>query len=178
MPLMKLTEEFTPADLAPRPRPASERRRHRRHELATTGVDVEHAGETGDSGGLIGPIVDLSAGGVRVRTNDAGIVPGQTLDVRLTLPPHAGIQPFVKLAGGDEDAEPACEWTGRLEVLRRVDAGGRADRSGRPAAGHDRGRPRECWACTSASNRWRPEPASGILRAGPPEEEPSCRCSP
>ncbi len=100
-------------------RRAADRREHRRHELAGPRVLVERLNDDGCA--RIGSIVDLSAGGVKLFTaTDTGVHPGETIDVRLALPQHAGISPFVRLAD-DTVAEPACEWIGRLEVLRRVD---------------------------------------------------------
>lgn len=108
--------------LVPIERRASDRinrRQHRRHELAGPRVLVERITDVKSQ--QIGSIVDLSASGVKLITaTDTGVEPGETIDVRLALPPHAGISPFVRLA--DETmAEPACDWVGRLEVLRRVD---------------------------------------------------------
>lgn len=109
-----------------------ERREHRRHELSTPMVMIERIGTNGVKGGFVGTIADLSAGGVRLRTSAGAaedVAPGQTIDVRLSLPEHAGISPFIQLAG---DARPTCEWVGRLEVLRRTDLpGGEVDIGGR-----------------------------------------------
>lgn len=101
-----------------------ERREHRRHELSTPTVHVERIGTDSTQGDFVGTIVDLSAGGVRLRTSAdaaADVQPGQMIDVRLSLPEHAGISPFIQLAG---EARPTCEWVGRIEVLRRIDLGG------------------------------------------------------
>ena len=108
-------------------RPLSERRRHRRHTLAGTRVLVEVVADDGSITAR-GEIVDLSAGGVRVRTEDVSIAPGETVNVRLSLPEHAGIRPFS--AGGEPT--PSCEWAGKLSVLRRIERGpGRFELGGR-----------------------------------------------
>ena len=98
---------------------ASDRRRFRRHDLMQPQLVVEQVDETGGVSRPVGELVDLSAGGVRVRTLDATIRPGQTLSIRLRLPSHAGITPFVSSSGGE--LRPACEWAGALAVLRRVE---------------------------------------------------------
>lgn len=96
-----------------------ERREFRRHELAETFVIVERFDPITQEAGAIGEIADLSAGGVRIRTGDPTIRPGQMLCIRLRLPSHAGITPFVRLAG--EELAPACEWVGTLSALRRIE---------------------------------------------------------
>ena len=99
----------------------NDRRAHRRHEVAGPKVIVERVGEAGTS--HIGTIGDLSAAGVRIfAAGDLGIRPGETIDIRLALPEHAGISPFIRLAGQTQP-EPAYEWVGQLEVLRCVDRG-------------------------------------------------------
>ena len=107
-----------------------ERRAHRRHELAASAVAVHRPGVDGKPGDFVGVILDLSAGGVRIRTGvGSDIKPGETIAVELNLPEHAGIRPFIRLAGS---AEPACEWDGQLEVLRRIEnADGSFDLGGR-----------------------------------------------
>ena len=96
-----------------------ERRAHRRHELAASAVAVHRPDGNGELGEFVGTILDLSAGGVRIRTGvGSDVKPGETIDVLLNLPEHAGIRPFIRLAGSPE---PACDWSGQLEVLRRID---------------------------------------------------------
>ena len=106
-----------------------DRRRHRRHELAspaststTEGVTLRIAVDEHTE--TVGSVVDLSAGGIRVRVGDGSVQPGESFHVRLSLPPHAGIRPFVRLAGSEP--QPSCDWEGRLEVARRIE---RADGS-------------------------------------------------
>ena len=62
---------------------ASERRRFRRHELIGPHVIVERWDPSDHSGIPMGEIMDLSAGGVRVRTGDPTAQPGQTIQIRL-----------------------------------------------------------------------------------------------
>lgn len=110
--------------ITPDPQVRVERRAFRRHELAETLVIVERYDPVTDQATAIGEIADLSAGGVRIRTGDPTIRPGQMICIRLRLPSHAGITPFVRLAG--EELAPACEWVGTLSALRRIE---RADGS-------------------------------------------------
>ena len=108
----------------------AERRRHRRHELLEPQVVVERFDPATGQGQPLGEIGDISAGGVRVRTGDPTLKPGQTVAIRLRLPSHAGIAPFVTSAGAS--LKPTCEWTGHLAVLRRVErADGTIDLGGR-----------------------------------------------
>lgn len=96
-----------------------ERREFRRHELTETLVIVERFDPITQQVSPVGEIVDLSAGGVLVRTGDPTIAPGQLLSIRLRLPSHAGIAPFVRPAG--EELAPACEWVGTFSAMRRVE---------------------------------------------------------
>lgn len=108
----------------------AERRRWRRHELLGPQVVVERWDAARATAVPLGEILDLSAGGVRIRTGDPTIHPGQVVHIRLRLPSHAGIAPFVSYAA--ESLQPSCEWVGRLAVLRKferedgtIDLGGR-----------------------------------------------------
>ena len=127
--MSELAPHTTPASAAPHLRlvgqddgpTAADRRRFRRHDLCQPQLLLDRWDEAGGGvGPAVGEIVDLSASGVRVRTADASIRPGQTLPIRLSLPKHAGITPFVRAAAAGE-LRPACEWTGALCVLRRVE---------------------------------------------------------
>ncbi len=112
------------------PAPEGERRRFRRHELVGPQVSVERWDTASASGQAMGEVIDLSAGGVRIRTGDPTIQPGQTIQIRLSLPRHAGISPFVSYAG--EAIQPSCEWVGRFAILRRLErADGTIDLGGR-----------------------------------------------
>ena len=65
---------------------------------------------------ILGHIVDISAGGVRIRTNQTNIRPDHQIRVRLELPAYAGIFPFVDTTG--QQPEPKLEWVGWMAVCR------------------------------------------------------------
>ena len=116
---LKLTDD-NGSDLA-RGR-ASDRRRFRRHELCVPQglvVEVLDDADPAAGGRVVGTLLDVSAGGVRLISDDATLRPGTAVTVRLRLPDHAGIAPFVAsdATGG---LRPAHEWTGELCVMRRV----------------------------------------------------------
>ncbi|MEM1012485.1 MAG: PilZ domain-containing protein [Planctomycetota bacterium] len=94
----------------------ADRRRHRRHQTAFPAI-----AQPIESQAVIGEIIDLSSGGARLVTTDASAKPGDVTEVRLTLPPHAGIQPFIRLAS--DEVQPTCAWQGKFEIARRIDRG-------------------------------------------------------
>lgn len=97
-----------------------DRREHRRHDLEQKGIAVERwDGRRGAD--VIGRIVDISAGGVRMRTSDRGLRADHQVRVRLELPPFAGISPFINTAAGR--AEPKQEWVGWMAVCRVTETG-------------------------------------------------------
>lgn len=97
---------------------ARDRREHRRHDLEQQGITVERwDGRRGSD--VIGRIVDISAGGVRMRTTQRGLRPDHQVRVRLELPPYAGISPFIDTAAGKP--EPKQEWVGWMAVCRVVE---------------------------------------------------------
>ena len=106
---------------APVPR---ERRQHRRHDLEHHAITMERWEGPSGLRQALGTVVDLSAGGVRVRTvGGAGaakgkmsILPDQQIRVRLELPAYAGICPFVDTTGGQP--QPRREWSGWMAVAR------------------------------------------------------------
>lgn len=102
-------------------RPAVERRRHRRHDLEPQGITVQRWDGGRGVGRAMGRLVDLSAGGIRIRSAEADIRPDQQVRVRLTLPAYAGICPFVDTSEGV--AKPKTEWVGWLAVTRVTPAG-------------------------------------------------------
>jgi hypothetical protein len=78
----------------------------------------------------LGHLVDLSAGGVRLRTDDTNILRDSQIRVRIELPSYAGICPFIDTSAGE--AQPKNEWVGWLAVSRvsrvsekQVDVAGR-----------------------------------------------------
>jgi hypothetical protein len=94
----------------------AERREHRRYELGGQSLSVNRwdgrRRETLDFGYLM----DVSAGGVRVRTSSANIKPDHQIRVRLEMPSYAGICPFVEANAGQ--AKPKNEWIGWMAVSR------------------------------------------------------------
>ena len=105
-----------------------ERREHRRHDLEQQGLTVERF--DGRGGKTMGKLVDISAGGLCLRTTDASIRPDQQIRVRLELPNFAGISPFVHRTG--ETLVARREWTGWMAISRVSNAeGGETEVAGR-----------------------------------------------
>ena len=95
---------------------AADRREYRRHDIHAQGIPVERWDGSRRVGKPFGEIVDISAGGVRIRTEQAGVKPDHQIRVRLELPPYAGIHPFVDNSGDQIDAKR--EWIGWMAVSR------------------------------------------------------------
>ena len=76
---------------------ASDRREHRRHDLEQQGLAVERWDGQHRAGQPLGRIVDISASaGVRVPDEEVRFLRAdQQIRVRVALPAHAGISPFV-----------------------------------------------------------------------------------
>ena len=107
-----------------------ERRQHRRHDLEPQSIRLHRCDTRRDDTTVLGRIVDLSAGGVRVRTEQAGIRADHQVRVRLELPPYAGICPFVDTSAGEP--APKREWVGWMTVSRVQSLGdGQYDIGGR-----------------------------------------------
>lgn len=104
-PMMKLTEDTV-----------DERRQHRRHDLEAHQIQVDRWDGTRRSGKPLGRLVDLSAGGLRVRANQANVRPDQQIRVRIELPAYAGISPFIDTRDGHPNARQ--EWVGWMTVAR------------------------------------------------------------
>lgn len=106
-----------------------ERREHRRHDLEGQGIAVERF--DGRGGKSLGRLVDLSAGGLRLRAPiDANVRPDQQIRVRLELPNFAGIAPFIDRSG--DSLRPRREWVGWMAVSRVIPAGpGQTEVAGR-----------------------------------------------
>ena len=94
----------------------AERREHRRHDIQTQGIPVERWDGTRRVGKAFGQIVDISAGGVRIRTEQTNVKPDHQIRVRLELPAYAGIHPFIDNSGSA--LEPKREWVGWMAVAR------------------------------------------------------------
>ena len=110
---------------------ARERREYRRHDLEHRQIAVDRFdGNRSLRAVPLGYIVDLSAGGVRLRTTSAVRCDHQ-VRVRIELPPFAGICPFVDTAGGQP--RPKRDWIGWMTVTRctPVDGGRAFDVAGR-----------------------------------------------
>ncbi len=106
-----------------------ERREFRRHDLESHGIRL-HRYDGGRRSEELGEVVDLSAGGVRIRMDKTHMRPDQQVRVRLELPVYAGISPFVDTSS--ETPRPKREWVGWMTVARveetadeQVDVAGR-----------------------------------------------------
>ena len=95
-----------------------ERREHRRHDLEHQGLIVERwdGNRRGGGGAVLGQIIDISAGGIRIRTTQTNVRPDHQIRVRLELPAYAGISPFIDTSG--RQPEPKVEWVGWMAVCR------------------------------------------------------------
>jgi hypothetical protein len=98
----------------------AERRRHRRHDMEQQGIAVERWDGSGNAEPF-GQIMDISAGGVRVRTRQAAVRADNQIRVRLSLPSFAGICPFVDTTASQP--QPKREWVGWMAVARVQQAG-------------------------------------------------------
>jgi hypothetical protein len=94
----------------------AERREHRRADLEQQGIAVDRWDGNRRTGKSFGRLVDLSAGGVRIRTGQQNVRPENQIRVRLELPAYAGICPFVDTSGSD--LQPKREWVGWMAVSR------------------------------------------------------------
>src|SRR4051794_7731828 len=92
-----------------------ERRVHRRHDLDAQSISIERYDGARRASKAFGTIVDLSSGGVRIRTEQKNIRPDNQIRVRLELPNYAGISPFVDTTDG---LKPKREWVGWMAVTR------------------------------------------------------------
>jgi hypothetical protein len=95
---------------------SSELREHRRYDLGGQTLSVNRWDANRRSTTPLGYLMDLSAGGVRVRTDDANVKPDSQIRVRLELPSYAGICPFIDTTAGQP--QPKTEWVGWLAVSR------------------------------------------------------------
>jgi hypothetical protein len=113
-----------------REKKGAERRTHRRHEMDHHTIAVDRWDGARRAGQVFGQIVDLSAGGVRIRTEQKDVKADNQIRVRLELPNYAGISPFIDT--GADEMKPKQEWVGWMAVTRvspvdskRVDVAGR-----------------------------------------------------
>lgn len=93
-----------------------ERRKHRRHDLEAQALEVERWDGRKHEGVIFGRLVDLSSGGVRIRTNCGNLKPDQQVQLRIELPAYAGISPFLDTSG--DSLRPRSDWVGWLAVSR------------------------------------------------------------
>ena len=93
-----------------------ERRAFRRYDVESWGVSIVRCEDDAPSQLVIGRLLDLSAGGVRLRTNHAALHLGQQIKVRLALPASTGLCPFVNM--NDGQLQPRHDWEGWMEVAR------------------------------------------------------------
>ncbi len=112
------------------PKSGADRRIHRRHDLDTQSIHVERWDGDKRDRRPFGRIVDLSAGGVRIRTSQSNIRADHQVRVRLELPAYAGISPFVDTSS--PTPEPRRDWVGWMTINRvqKID-GGEFDVAGR-----------------------------------------------
>src|SRR4051812_49258780 len=109
---------------------SSDQREHRRYDLGGQTLSVNRWDASRRSAAPLGYLMDLSAGGVRVRTEQSNIKVDSQIRVRLELPAYAGISPFIDTAAGSPQAK--TEWIGWLAVSRVKSVDGKSfDVSGR-----------------------------------------------
>jgi hypothetical protein len=96
----------------------AERRQHRRHDLEQQSLKIDRWDGSKRAGNVFGEIVDLSAGGVRVRTEQKNIQADHQIRVRLELPEYAGISPFIDNTTDSDGPQPKREWVGWMAVTR------------------------------------------------------------
>ncbi|HEX8521588.1 MAG TPA: PilZ domain-containing protein [Tepidisphaeraceae bacterium] len=94
----------------------AERREHRRHDMAQQEIAIDRWDGSRRAGQPFGQIVDLSAGGVRIRTEQTSVRPDQQVRVRIELPTYAGICPFIDTTA--KQPAPKREWVGWMAVAR------------------------------------------------------------
>ncbi|HEV8604468.1 MAG TPA: PilZ domain-containing protein [Tepidisphaeraceae bacterium] len=92
-----------------------ERRAHRRHDLQQQAIPVERWDVRSKAGVVVGELMDMSSGGMRIRTQTP-VRADQQIRLRLKLPTYAGISPFIDTATGA--AKPKTEWIGWMAVCR------------------------------------------------------------
>ena len=95
---------------------AANRREHRRHDMEQQGIPVSRWDGTKRAPKDFGRLVDLSAGGVRIRTTQTNVKADGQIRVRLELPAYAGISPFIDASS--ENPQPKREWVGWMSIAR------------------------------------------------------------
>jgi hypothetical protein len=97
---------------------SAERRKHRRHEMDTHGIPVDRWDGGRRVGKPFGQIVDLSASGIRIRTQHKNLKADAQIRLRLELPDYAGISPFIDRT--NRTPEGKREWVGWMAISRVV----------------------------------------------------------
>ena len=95
---------------------AADKREHRRYDLGGQTLMINRWDAARRSAQPLGYLMDLSAGGVRIRTQGSNVRPDSQIRVRIELPSYAGICPFVDTDSGQP--QPKTEWIGWLAVSR------------------------------------------------------------
>src|SRR5918993_1453163 len=95
---------------------SEERREHRRHVFEEQGTTFDRWAGARREGKTFGRIVDLSAGGVRIRTEQTDVKPDNQIRVRIELPAYAGIAPFIDTT--KKGMASKREWIGWMAVAR------------------------------------------------------------
>jgi hypothetical protein len=94
----------------------ADRRVHRRHDIEQQSIPIDRWESEKRGGKTFGKLVDISAGGVRLRTSESNVKPDHQIRVRLELPAYAGISPFI--ASNGKNLSPKSEWVGWMTVSR------------------------------------------------------------
>jgi hypothetical protein len=114
---------------------AEERREYRRHDMEEQDVQIQRFDGVRQAYAL-GRIIDLSCGGVRLRTTQQNLRPDQHIRVRLELPDYAGIYPFVDTSG--QEPQPRRDWVGWMSITRVIPVNDReSDVAGRLVDMHE-----------------------------------------
>jgi hypothetical protein len=93
-----------------------DRRQHPRCDMEQQSIQIDRWDGNTKTRAVLGTLVDLSAGGMRIRTHQANLKPDHQIRVRVELPASAGICPFVDTTGGRP--QPKREWVGWMTVAR------------------------------------------------------------
>jgi hypothetical protein len=94
----------------------AERRAHRRADMEGHEIAVERWDGNRRVAKPFGKIMDISAGGVRIRTTQQNVRADNQIRLRLELPEYAGITPFLDHNGPTLTGKR--EWVGWLAVSR------------------------------------------------------------
>jgi hypothetical protein len=93
-----------------------ERRQHPRCDMEQQSIQIDRWDGVNKPKATLGTLLDLSAGGMRIRTHQANLKPDHQIRVRVELPASSGICPFVDTTGGRP--QPKREWVGWMTVAR------------------------------------------------------------